>query len=180
MLDLHILLVLMIVGAIGAMEARGLLSTIVMLGAVGLFQAVSFLVLKAPDLAIVQLAVEILSLVILLRATIGRDTSSGERRVTWGNLLLGTVCTVLVLGFVCAALASLPAFGHPIMRVASTYIEKALEQTGAANIVSSVILDYRAYDTLGEAVVLVTAVIGCLVVLRRPGRKEAEMPEEEA
>jgi multisubunit Na+/H+ antiporter MnhB subunit len=67
--------------------------------------------------------------------------------------------------------AALPEFGRPVMRVASHYVAKALSQTGAGNVVSSIILDYRAYDTLGEAVVLVTAVMGALAVLRRPGRK---------
>jgi multicomponent Na+:H+ antiporter subunit B len=38
--------------------------------------------------------------------------------------------------------------------------------------VSSVILDFRAYDTLGEVVVLFTAIVGVLAVLRGIGRKQ--------
>ena len=45
-------------------------------------------------------------------------------------------------------------------------------RTGAANLVASVILDYRAYDTLGEATILFTAVIGVLTIMRRVGRKK--------
>jgi multisubunit Na+/H+ antiporter MnhB subunit len=37
-----------------------------------------------------------------------------------------------------------------------------------------VILDFRAYDTLGEATVLFTSVIGIMAILRRPGRKKKE------
>ncbi|MHA1507042.1 MAG: hydrogen gas-evolving membrane-bound hydrogenase subunit E, partial [Candidatus Asgardarchaeia archaeon] len=40
------------------------------------------------------------------------------------------------------------------------------------NLVTSVLLDYRAYDTLGEATVLFTAILGAIVVLREIGRKE--------
>lgn len=44
--------------------------------------------------------------------------------------------------------------------VAQKYIEEGLEDTGATNIVAGMILDYRAFDTLGESSVLFTAEIG--------------------
>ena len=62
------------------------------------------------------------------------------------------------------------------MRVAKAYLVGGLAQTGATNLVASVVLDYRAYDTLGEATVLFAAVIGVVTVVRRKGRKK---PEEE-
>jgi len=46
-------------------------------------------------------------------------------------------------------------------------IENAQNETGANNVVTSVVFDYRGYDTLGEATVLFTAIAGALVVLRR-------------
>lgn len=46
-------------------------------------------------------------------------------------------------------------------------IENAQNETGANNAVTSVVFDYRGFDTLGEATVLFTAVAGVLVVLRR-------------
>jgi multisubunit Na+/H+ antiporter MnhB subunit len=46
------------------------------------------------------------------------------------------------------------------------YLADGLKQTGSANIVTSVLLDYRAFDTLGEATVLFAAVLGALAVLR--------------
>ncbi len=58
------------------------------------------------------------------------------------------------------------------MRVSQNYLAEGLKKTGATNLVASVILDFRAYDTLGEATVLFTAVIGVLAVLRRIGRKK--------
>ncbi len=50
--------------------------------------------------------------------------------------------------------------------VSQRYIEKGLEETGAVNIVSGMILDYRAFDTLGESHVLFVATITVLVLLR--------------
>ena len=78
---LGILLFLMIIGAVIAVETRNLLSSIVCLGAIGFLLSIVFLFLGAPDLAITQLVVEILCLVILIRATIHRrvETVAGNR-----------------------------------------------------------------------------------------------------
>jgi multisubunit Na+/H+ antiporter MnhB subunit len=173
MVDINLLLIIMVVGAIVAVETRDLLSCIVSIGLVGLAQSLGFLVLKAPDLAIVQLVVEILSLVILLRATIHRGVlGSPERRDRFPTFVALALCAI-ILAAAYPVLHALPAFGDPLMNVSRNYIEKGVTGTGAANLVSSVVLDYRAYDTLGEAVVLFTAVIGALAVLRTVGRKGA-------
>jgi multicomponent Na+:H+ antiporter subunit B len=172
MFELYILLIFMIIGAIIAIELKDLLSSVVAVGAVGLALSIVFLVLKAPDVAITQLVVELLCLIILIRATLKRDLPFS----TSGRGLLNTLITVgFIIVFLSVAAKSfidLPPFGYPTMRVASNYINNGLSQTGATNIVSSVILDYRAFDTLGEATVLFTAVIGVLAVVRRIGRKK--------
>jgi len=180
MIELYILLVFMIVAAIIAIEAKDLLSSVVSVGAVGLALSIVFLILKAPDLAITQLVVEILCLIILIRATLKRDLPFSAT----GRWFLNTLITVsFMVVFLCAAakaLKELPQFGYPMMKVASTYLKEGLPKTGATNIVSAIILDFRAYDTLGEATVLFTAVIGVLAIVRRVGRKKAgETIEEE-
>ncbi|HCI74210.1 MAG TPA: hypothetical protein DHV42_06700 [Lachnospiraceae bacterium] len=67
----------------------------------------------------------------------------------------------------------LPRYGAENPRateVVSRYVEKGIEETGAVNIVSGMILDYRAFDTLGESHVLFTALI-CVMILLRIDRK---------
>ena len=76
-------------------------------------------------------------------------------------------------------LKDLPPFGYPIMKVTSSYLEQGLAKTGASNMVASVILDFRAYDTLGEATVLFTAVIGVLALVRKIGRKRPDQKIQE-
>ena len=56
--------------------------------------------------------------------------------------------------------------------MAGPYIEGATEKTGSANLVTGVVFDFRGYDTLGEATVLVTAVLGVLTILRIKGKKD--------
>lgn len=180
MIELYILLIFMIVGSLIAIEAKDLLSSVVALAAVGLGLCMAFIILKAPDVAITQLVVETLALVILIRATLRTDlpfSASGR----WFLNTLIYVLFILVLSIVAVrCFSDLPQFGYPIMGVASTYLKEGFQKTGAANLVASVVLDYRAFDTLCEATVLFTAVMGVLVILRRRGRKkEGEVIEEE-
>ena len=65
------------------------------------------------------------------------------------------------------------------MAVAKRYLTEGVAKTGAVNLVTAVILDFRAYDTLGEATILFTSVMGVMAVLRRVGRKDpkAEDPQ---
>ena len=56
-----------------------------------------------------------------------------------------------------------PASTH----VSPRYIEKTVEDTGVPNMVTSVLADYRSYDTLGETIVIFTAGVCCVMLLRR-------------
>jgi len=180
MLEIYILLIIMIIGAVIAIEVKDLLSSVVAVGSVGLILSIVFLILKAPDVAITQLVVEILALIILIRATLNKDLPFS----TTGRWLLNTVITIAFIGVLMLVakkcFSDLPQFGYPTMRVAETYLREGLMKTGATNLVASVILDYRAFDTLGEATVLFTAVIGVLAIVRRIGRKkEGQIVREE-
>jgi multicomponent Na+:H+ antiporter subunit B len=177
MIELYVLLAAMLVAALVAVEMKDLLAAAVALGMVGFSVAIMFILLQAPDLAIVQIVVETLT-VVFFAAVILRSTSADT---TFGagfnrEQVLGTaIYAAFALGFVVLAvrgLRELPAFGSPLMRVATDYIALGLARTGAANVVAAIILDFRGYDTLGEATVLFTAVIGVLTIVRRNGRKE--------
>ena len=77
-MELHILLIFMIFGAVMAIEVKDLFSSVIAMGSVGFALCLAFLVLKAPDLAITQLVVELLCLIILIRATINKDMPLAE------------------------------------------------------------------------------------------------------
>ncbi len=179
MVELYFLFFFMIAGAIIAVEVEDLLSSIVAVGATGLGVCLTFLVLKAPDLAITQLVVEVLCLIILIRATIRRDLPFSTSGRWCFNALVTVIFIIVFLALSYIAFKDLPEFGYPIMRVANVYLEQGLLKTGATNLVSAVILDYRAYDTLGEATILFAAVIGVLAVVRKVGRKKIGSVEKD-
>jgi multisubunit Na+/H+ antiporter MnhB subunit len=180
MMELYILLAAMLAAAVVAIEIKDLLSAAVSLGIVGFSVAIMFMLLQAPDLAIVQIVVETLTVVffaaVILRTTNVDSTAAGRFKT---ELVVPTVVYVVtgVMFLVLAAsvLRELPPLGSPTMLVATEYIMQGMERTGAANIVAAIILDYRGYDTLGEATVLFTAVVGVLTIMRRSGRKPTEM-----
>lgn len=173
-MEIQLLLLFMVLAASVAVEIEDMLSSVIAVGAVGLGLSLAFLILKAPDLAITQLVVEILCLIILIRATIKKDIPLSTSGRWFFNTLSTLVFIAIFLFFAYFAFKELPSFGQPTMRVAKEYIEKGLQNTGATNLVASVILDFRGYDTLGEATVLFTAVIGVLAVIRKVGRIKSE------
>lgn len=172
MWEIYSLAILMIAGSLVAVHTRYLLSAVISLAVVGLALCVAFLYLQAPDCAITQIVVEVIALIILIRATgIEKDLSEIKGRREVFAIVSVVIFIIVFAAFAFRALNMLPQFGHPVMKVATEYVEKGLEQTGAANLVMSVLLDFRAYDTLGEATVLFTAIMGAMIVLREIGRK---------
>ncbi|MCF0144953.1 MAG: hypothetical protein HUJ73_00045 [Eubacterium sp.] len=92
--------------------------------------------------------------------------------------IVGSVFFIFVLLY---ATSHLPMFGmdHPLAQeVANRYIEAGLEETGAVNIVAGMILDYRAFDTLGESHVLFTALL-CSTILLRLDKKNSRKVRED-
>lgn len=83
-------------------------------------------------------------------------------------------CISLVLVLL-TGVSYLPTFGHaenPVNNeVPERYIESGLQETGAVNIVTGMILDYRAFDTLGESHVLFIATCTVLILLRTDKKK---------
>lgn len=171
---LLILIGMMILAAIVAVEARGLLSTVISVGAAGLMLSVIFMMLGAPDLAITQVVVEVLCLVLLIRAALMREDSTYEARPDRFVVAVGLIGGGILLTAAYFAFQSLVPFGEPKMSLAGQYLANAFEQTGAANAVMAVLLDFRAYDTLGEATVIFGSIIGVYAILRTIGKRNHE------
>lgn len=89
-------------------------------------------------------------------------------------------CVFLVL-MLLTAVSHLPVVGNPENptnnEVAQRYIESGLQETGAVNIVTGMILDYRAFDTLGESHVLFIATCTVLILLRIDRKKGKNEPD---
>jgi multisubunit Na+/H+ antiporter MnhB subunit len=74
--------------------------------------------------------------------------------------------------FLFFSLYDLHEFGEPPSEMDDYIIQNAQNETGANNVVTSVVFDYRGYDTLGEATVLFTAIAGVMILFRKGGKHE--------
>lgn len=103
----------------------------------------------------------------------------------WVDLIykIGSVMiTIIFIAFLLYAVGHSPEFGqadNPAMNeVAARYIVRGPDETGAANTIAGMILDYRAFDTFGESLMMFTAAMAVISVLKNSfneGGKEDEV-----
>ena len=96
--------------------------------------------------------------------------SKGARLAQWFYRVTAVVICLGIIWMLLQTAAYLPPFGNPDNpannEVSRRYIEQGMQETGAVNIVAGMILDYRAFDTLGESNVLFIAACSVLILLR--------------
>ncbi len=160
------LLTLLLVTGLGAVLARNLLTSTILLAVFSLLMAATYLVLKAPDVAMTEAAVGAgIGTLLLLAALL--LTGTEEKKSAHPILPL------LVIGFTGAVLVyatlGMPPFGDPSapanLHVAQYYIRHSGAETGIPNLVTSILASYRGFDTLGEVMVIFTAGIAALLLL---------------
>jgi multisubunit Na+/H+ antiporter MnhB subunit len=80
---------------------------------------------------------------------------------------IGLIALAIIIIFMALAAINMRDFGVPTNSDMDDYfIYSSQKETGANNVVTAIVFDYRGYDTLGEATVLFAAVSGVLVALR--------------
>ena len=148
---------------------RNLFSVVVLFGVYSFLMATVLVALDAVDVAMTEAAVGAgVSTVLLLGALhlIGGTEAKPLHRPLLPLLLSFAVGGVLAYG-----MAGLPEFSDPdapIHRhVAPRYLQEGPRETGVPNIVTAVLASYRGYDTLGETIVVFTAGVGVVALLRR-------------
>ena len=146
---------------------------VVLVGVVGLVTSLTFLALSAPDLALTQLSVEVVSTVLLLMglALLPQTTpreSSGVRKAR-------DVLLALAGGGGIAWLTWL-MLTRDHDSIAWYFLENSVAKGGGTNAVNVILVDFRGYDTFGEITVLGIAAVGVLALLDgfRARRPEAD------
>ncbi len=135
-----------------ALYRRRLLALIAV-GAVGLLVSLAFVLFSAPDLALTQLAVEVVTVLLLMLAlNYLPQHSPPERTLRAARDAL----IALAAGAGVAALAY-AALTRPLASISGWYLEQTIPRGGGANAVNVIIVDFRGYDTLAEILVLAVA-----------------------
>ena len=161
------------------------LAALVMTGVVGLCVSLTFLWFSAPDLALTQLTVEVVTTILFLlglrwlpRRLPEQNPREGLRvRARRGRdgviaIVAGTGMAVLAY-----AMMTRPA----PQSISPFFIDRALPEGGGANVVNVMLVDFRGFDTLGEITVLGIVALTVYALLRRfrPPREVVELPPQQ-
>lgn len=167
-----VLVVLIAAGVFAATRVQSRLAALVVTGVVGFSMTVWYFALGAADVAMTQLLVEILTvcvMVLLLRRLPEKFRSEGAGRP------VGALAVAIGAG-IATTLGVLALTGNNDMsNVAEYYLREGEATTGGANIVNTILVDFRALDTLGELTVL--GVTGIAVTVLLSVRKLAPLRE---
>ncbi|QTD46780.1 monovalent cation/H+ antiporter subunit A [Ottowia testudinis] len=161
------------------------LVALVALGAVGLVVSLTFLWFSAPDLALTQLTVEVVTTVLFLLGLrwlpkrlphepgrLGLRVRLRRARDLTVSVAAGTGMAVLAY-----AMMTRPA----PQSISPFFIDRALPEGGGTNVVNVMLVDFRAFDTLGEITVLGIVGLTVYALLRRfrPPRETAVLPPQQ-
>ena len=164
------LLTLIVITAIGIVQARNLFVAVMLSGIFSLLLAANFFILDAADVALTEAAVGAgISTVLLLSALV--LTADREHAPTTRPRLAFLVVSVTVLVVIYGVLET-PRLGTPDApihtHVAPWYLEQTPKLIDIPNVVTAVLGSFRGYDTLGEVFVVLTAAIGVMFLLSAP------------
>ena len=155
--------VIAVVGALAtAVCHRQRLVAVILVGVVGLATALTFAYFSAPDLALTQLSVEVVSTALMLMALAllpltGPKESSLSRRSR--DILLSVLAGAGVTALMWAVLT------RPLESIAWYYLAESVGRGGGSNVVNVILVDFRGFDTFGEITVLGIAAIGALSLM---------------
>ncbi len=161
-------------------------AALVLLGGAGLITCLTFAWFSAPDLAVTQLLVEIATTVLLLlglRWLPKRKEEIADDRLASARLRrLRDLAIALVMGLGMAGVAFVVMTRPTTSNIGDWFLRNAYHEGGGTNVVNVILVDFRAFDTLGEITVLAIVGLSVYALLRRfrPAPESAESPIQQA
>jgi len=166
------------VTAITILRLPNLWAVVMLMGIYSLLSASWMLILDSPDVAFTEAAVGAGISTILGLATLALTTTrikKPPRRPLVPLIVVTVTGAALVYGTL-----DMPHFGDPQSpphrHPTPSYVELTPDEIGVPNVVTAVLASYRGYDTLGETVVIFTAGVGVLLLLRGRRRRRSGEP----
>lgn len=168
--------VLLVAGAAGVVLARSRLTLLIMLGLSGFGSSLAFVLLRAPDLALTQLLIEIVTVILFLSVFHYLPRLSHYLRPRRLALLDAGIAA----GVAFTVFSLLLAVQRPVApRLAEFFLEHSKTLGGGYNVVNVILVDFRAYDTLGEITVLAVVAVAVYALLRLRASPSSDEEMEE-
>lgn len=163
------------------------LAALTMVSVCGLVTCVTFVWFSAPDLALTQLVVEVVTTVLILLGLRWLP-----RRIEEVSPLPRTLRKARIRRLRDLLLSTLVGGGMALLSyamltrqtpndISSFYLSRALPEGGGSNVVNVMLVDFRGFDTLGEITVLVAVALTVFALLRRfrPPKESMELPAQQ-
>lgn len=151
---------------------------LILSGVVGLAASMTFAYFSAPDLALTQLAVEVVTTVLLLLALVLLPQSTARESTRWRNARDAALAVAAGAG---VAVLSWAALTRESESIAWYFLENSVPRGGGRNAVNVILVDFRGFDTFGEIIVLGMAAMGARLLLAGLCTKRgAVIPQPEA
>ena len=138
------------------------LVALVMVGVVGLIASLIFVKFSAPDLALTQLSVEVVTIVLLLLALYFLPQTSPKEV---SRLRISRDVLISVMSGVGVTVMSMAVMTRDFAPISEFFLANAVPGGGGTNVVNVILVDFRGTDTLGEIVVLALAGLGIYALL---------------
>lgn len=165
-----VLLILILVAAVAAVTVPELISAAFLMGTFSFFCAILWAMLGAVDVSFTEAVVGAGVSTIFIFLALAQTRHTMKKPAFAYKPLLALVLCAGAAGLFLMMSFDLPPLGDlqaPASRYLSGYyLESTLKDMLTPNAVTSIIVDYRAFDTLIETVVIFTAAISCLVIMR--------------
>lgn len=152
------------VGVIATIRARSRLGAIIAVSVVGAMIALFFVFFSAPDLAITQLLIEVLSTVFLLLVFSVLPVRFESLSPSWVRIRDAVVASVAGLLMTGLVLATATSTRFPAL--APWFLINSYPEGQGDNVVNVILVDFRGFDTLGEIFVLFIALLGIYGLMR--------------
>jgi multicomponent K+:H+ antiporter subunit A len=164
------------------------MAALTLLGGAGLCTCITFLWFSAPDLALTQLVVEVVTTLLILlglrwlpkrNESLRLPRAAAPRNTRWRRMRDLALAVTAGGGM---ALLAFTMMSRPFPESTSTFfLQRALSEGGGTNVVNVMLVDFRGFDTFGEIVVLGIVALTVYALLRRfrPARETMDLPEQQ-
>jgi len=150
---------MLILCCFGVVLLKDLISQLISLSISGFLVSLLFVLFKAPDLAMTQILIEVVTLFLLLFFLSETVKIQKENKKTFLPLFAS-----IAVGCASFALCS-TLYSFEIPHIGTYFSKNSLLLSGAANSVNSIVINFRGFDTLGESAVLIIACLGIVGLL---------------
>jgi NADH:ubiquinone oxidoreductase subunit 5 (subunit L)/multisubunit Na+/H+ antiporter MnhA subunit len=162
---------------IGVVLLKRWTTQLISLSVAGFLICFYFVLYRAPDLALTQILIEVVTLfmIVILLGRFPRSAEQGEithKHPRWRKL--ANMSLALCAGGLATTLILLVTAAPGEERLGRFFLEQTVPLAEGGNAVNTILVDFRGFDTLGEITVLVVAMLGGLGLLMRYKRSSAE------